>query len=353
MKLNTILKRTPRWTLALLSLLWLSGLAVSCTENIDESNYAIATEQTVTDFLSSNEDLSEIKSIFDRVRLGDSDQASSITSVLSARGNYTVFAPTNEAIDTYVASLGVASLDELSYEQAQLIANSCVIDNGEQSAYETADFPTPGTFALSNLNDRLLTCELDTVGSESYYLINGEARVVSEDNEVSNGMVHIVSTVIAPSSDLLPEMIAAADNLKIMSYLLTQTHVCDSLLEERDAEYEETNHDETLNLASGETLSMPDHRYLGYTGFVEPDDVYEREWGHQPADGRRGQRDELGRSDGHHPGALRRDLQHRRRRHDDCRRGRRPDESGQRREPLRGLSLHQGPPRLRPSGAPL
>ncbi len=279
MKLNTILKRTPRWTLALLSLLWLSGLAVSCTENIDESNYAIATEQTVTDFLSSNEDLSEIKSIFDRVRLGDSDQASSITSVLSARGNYTVFAPTNEAIDTYVASLGVASLDELSYEQAQLIANSCIIDNGEQSAYETADFPTPGTFALSNLNDRLLTCELDTVGSESYYLINGEARVVSEDNEVSNGMVHIVSTVIAPSSDLLPEMIAAADNLKIMSYLLTQTHVCDSLLEERDAEYEETNHDETLNLASGETLSMPDHRYLGYTGFVEPDDVYEREWG--------------------------------------------------------------------------
>ena len=279
MKRNTIIRRTLCGALGVLSLFCFNGFLTSCTENIDESNYAIAEEQTVTDYLSTNDSLSYFKAICDRVRLGDSEQASSITSVLSARGNYTVFAPNNEAVQYYMDSLGVASVADLTYEQAQLIANSCIIDNGEQAAYETADFPTPGTFPLSNLNDRLLSCELMTTDADNYYVINGESRVISEDNEVSNGMVHVVSTVIAPSSDLLPDMIAAAPNLKIMSYLLTQTHLCDSLLEERDDSYEETKSDDQYTTGTGEVLSMPDHRYLGYTGFVEPDDVYASEWG--------------------------------------------------------------------------
>ena len=279
MKKNPFLRQTLYGAFGLASLFCAGSVLTGCTEDIDESNYAIAEEQTVTDYLSTTDSLSEIKAIFDRVRLGDDEQASSLTSVLSARGNYTLFAPSNAAIEVYIAALGVSCVDSLSYEQAQLIANSCIIDNGAQAAYETADFPTPGTFPISNLNDRLLSCELDTAGSASYYVINGEARVVSEDNEVSNGMVHVVSTVIAPSSDLLPDMIGAAPNMKIMSYLLTQTHLCDSLLDERDAAYEEERNDDPYRTGTGETLTQPDHRYLGFTGFVETDDVYAREWG--------------------------------------------------------------------------
>lgn len=279
MKKNAILQRAICGALGVMSLFCAGSSLSSCTEDIDESNFAIAEEQTVTDFLSTNDSLSAIKSIFDRVHLGDSDMASSLTSVLSARGNYTVFAPTNEAIADYLDSIGVASVADLTYEQAQLIANSCIIDNGGQAPYETADFPTPGTFPLSNLNDRLLSCELGSSSSESYYVINGTSRVIDEDNEVSNGMIHLVSTVIAPSSDLLPEMIAAAPNMKIMSYLLTQTHLCDSLLEERDETYEEERSDDPYTTGTGERLVQPDHRYLGYTGFVETDDVYAREWG--------------------------------------------------------------------------
>lgn len=279
MKKNPFLRRTLCGVFGLVSLLGAGSALTGCTEDIDESNYAIAEEQTVTDFLSTTDSLSKIKAIFDRVRLGDDEQASSLTSVLSARGNYTLFVPSNAAVDAYIASLGVASVDSLSYEQAQLIANSCIIDNGTQAAYETADFPTPGTFPISNLNDRLLSCELDTAVGASDYLINGESRVVSSDHEVSNGMIHIVSSVIAPSSDLLPDMIAAAPNMKIMSYLLTQTHLCDSLLEERDDSYEEERSDDQYRTGTGEVLYQPDHRYLGFTGFVETDDVYAREWG--------------------------------------------------------------------------
>ena len=90
-----------------------------CKEEIDESNFAMKTEETMTDYLVNNPDrFSAIKTIFDRVKLGSLADASTLTSVLAARGNYTLFAPNNEAITNYLKELGVGSIDELTYEQA-------------------------------------------------------------------------------------------------------------------------------------------------------------------------------------------------------------------------------------------
>lgn len=262
------------------------GLGMSlagCTEDISADNFAIATEQTATDYFADNpEKYSSIKAIFDRVRLGDVDNASSLSSVLSSRGNYTIFAPNNEAIAAYLQTLGLSSVDEMSYEQAQLVANSCIIDNVEQMPYEVSDFPTTGSFALPNLNDRLLTCAFVTEDEgESYYVINGESRVLTTDTEVSNAMIHEVGTVIAPSSESLPDMIALATNMKVMTYLLQQTTWADSLLDERDLAYEEEPRDETFDQVGvvGGPFNIPQRRYLGFTAFVEPDEVFASEWG--------------------------------------------------------------------------
>lgn len=114
----------------------------ACTESIDEGNFTVKTEQTIAEYLADQpEQFSDIKSVFDRVRLGRSEQASTLSNVLSARGNYTLFAPDNTAMRNYLRGLGVSSVDELTYEQAELIAKSCLLDNGEAQAYEEADFP--------------------------------------------------------------------------------------------------------------------------------------------------------------------------------------------------------------------
>ena len=94
----------------------------SCSETINEGNFAIKSEETALDFLTSNPQFSKIKAIYDRVRLGRTEDASSLSSVLSARGNYTVFAPNDSAVDKCLNELGVATLEDLTYEQAQLIA---------------------------------------------------------------------------------------------------------------------------------------------------------------------------------------------------------------------------------------
>lgn len=259
----------------------------SCTETIDESNFAIKTEQTVIDYLVDNPDrFSGIKTLFDRVQLGNGSDASKLSSVLGARGNYTVFAPNNEALDAYVKALGANSVDELNDEQAELIAKSCIIDNGDLSAYEEADFPASGAFDVSNLNDRIIQCMQDTIDANGGYIINGNAKVVRPNIEVSNGMIHEVGSVIAPSSDNLYEMIAAAGNLDVFAHLLELTSWADSLSAEDyiDAEYEAGERDEEWiptpgTLSKSEVCQIPAHRYRGYTAFVEKDEVFASEWG--------------------------------------------------------------------------
>ena len=219
---NTIIMSTRFVTmLGLACCLAFSTLLTSCKEEIDDSNFAIKTDQTILDYITAAPELSSIKAIFDRVRMGKTENASSISSVLSARGNYTVFAPNNDAVSRYVFAMTQSyDVNALSYEQAELVAKSCIIDNGDNDAYETADFPLTGeSFPLSNLNDRRLTSQ----SVDNNFVINGNAWVTQGNIDVSNGMLHVVSEVIAPSNDFLPDLISQAPNLSIMSRLINET----------------------------------------------------------------------------------------------------------------------------------
>ena len=250
----------------------------SCSEVIDKSNLVVKSELTAADYISQNPEFSLAEALFKRVKLGNSDGASPIYSVLSARGNYTVFLPTNEAVQHHLDSLGVATLDELSAEELDAMAKSCIIDNGDNSAYETPDFPTSGAFPVSCLSDRLLSCNMD---DNADFIINGTSRVIKGDIEVSNGFIHVVDAVIFPSLNTLDEQIAQADNLKVFSYLLQRTTFCDSLHEYLDMSYERNDRPLTVHLGEF-TYNYAQHRYVGYTAFVEPDDVYARTLGIAP-----------------------------------------------------------------------
>lgn len=276
---KNILKLTR--VFSIIACVMMSGVLLGfsgCSEDIDESNFAIKEKQTAMDFLSANPEFSGIKAIFERVRFGNRDNASTLASVLTARGNYTLFVPDNTALETYMQNVaGTTEVSELSDEIAQLIANSCIIDNENLSAYEVADFPESGTFNKQNLNNRSLSC---THTEDDEYVINNNSTVTRFDIEVSNGMIHVVNAVIAPSSDRLPELIALAGNMKVMSYLLTATEWANSLLEENDAVYEAEDHGETF-IQSGVpgTFKIPMYRKIGYTALVETDDVFRDEWG--------------------------------------------------------------------------
>ncbi len=261
-----------------MSLCCVMAIFTGCEENISEDNFAIKTELTMTDYLTETpQKFSLLKAVFDRVRLGDTDNASTLTNVLSARGNYTLFAPNDSAITAYLAEQGVQTVEELPYELARLVAYSCLIDNEDQSAYEEAEFdPDGGAFPLTNFNDRLLTSRQDSL---NVYWINNIARVLESNIEVSNGMIHEISAVITPSTDNLYDRIAAADNMKVISYLMRMTGWDLAFdVDERDVDYEKEEHELTRSTPVG-TCEVPQRRYIGFTGFVETDSVYASKWG--------------------------------------------------------------------------
>lgn len=300
------LQSNVRWLTGLLSLCLAFSLG-SCTEEIDESNFAIATEKTVSEYVASVDSFSCMKLVLDQVKLGNNADASSLFSVLSTRGNYTVFLAGDHAFAQYLydeelIGPSAAERDSLTNKEAyvqeclttmspservallnadrlEIIAKSCVIDNGDLSPYESADFPTKGSFNKSNLLNRMLDCNTDDNGE---FVIAKVATVTKSDIELSNGMVHLIDAIISPSNKTLPDLIGMADNLRIMSFLLKETTWADSLTLTLDMSYEETERAEYYNAGGSlayRNFLYPDRREYGYTAFVETDDVFEREWG--------------------------------------------------------------------------
>lgn len=261
----------------------MTGSFVSCKEEIDASNYAISSKPTMADYLAKNDSLSDIKAILERVRLGASTGASSIYSVISARGKYTLFAPTNKALRTYTKELiGTEDITQLSDDQASLIAESCIIDNKDGAAYQTTMFPENGTFDQATLNGRILSCQekvdSNSTAATTYFEINGSARVTVTDQEVSNGYLHIVDAVVAPSSSFVAQLLEQAPNMKIANRLYKETGLGAILTDERDSVYEELPHTLTHGNLSGYdqtrfTQAAVQHRLKGYTLFVETDEV--------------------------------------------------------------------------------
>ena len=80
--------------------LWLTG----CQENVDTSNRYVFTKQTIVSYLQKHEVYSEYLSLLDKVKVSPKSN-STVKQLLTARGSYTCFAPTNEAIANYLGSL--------------------------------------------------------------------------------------------------------------------------------------------------------------------------------------------------------------------------------------------------------
>ena len=285
--MKTIMLKMKKYPV-FLSVLLLLGVAFafsSCKENISEDAYAIKTKKTLDDYLVEKGELSSIKAIFDEVKLGISDNASVVSSVLSARGNYTVFAPTNDAIAAYIKEVtGEESTDlsKLTYAQKQAIALNCIIDNGDNTAYELADFPVNGNFATTNLRDRRIFCKQNAEGN---YVLNDVATIIAQNMEASNGMLHEVDHVIVPSDKSIADLLKSAGNMRVMSKLVDETGFADSLTlkttEEDEFEKEHLTNAGTIKTSDGIAgkFSYQSKRAIGYTAFVEPDEVLNADWG--------------------------------------------------------------------------
>ena len=127
-----------------LSLTTLFFIVCSCTEEVDSSARYVFTEYTVAGYLDAHEDYSQYVELTKLVPVSGRSK-SSVYQLLTARGNYTCFALTNEAINNFLQDLvdqGMISepswdafTDERKLDSIRkVVVQNTIIDGGDMEA---------------------------------------------------------------------------------------------------------------------------------------------------------------------------------------------------------------------------
>lgn len=283
-----------RFGLVMIVLLLLMG----CKEKVDESARYVFTDYTVVSYLARHSQYSEYLRLLSKVPVSMVSETT-LRQLLSARGNYTVFAPTNEAIQLYLDTLMKQDIiDEASWDGfrdsasldsiEKVIVYNSVLDGGNYNRFSTMDFPTTNMAEIpqANMYDRKL---IVTYSKSDPYAIAVNGSPIDVDNRdipVSNGFIHAVTRVIAPSNDALADLLAniigrQEEGYYVAAILAQAVGLTDTLCQIRDDVYEllyQTG--KVPNQATGNrTKWAPEHRYIGFTYFAETDEFWSRTLG--------------------------------------------------------------------------
>ncbi|MBQ8735352.1 MAG: fasciclin domain-containing protein [Bacteroidaceae bacterium] len=249
---------------------------LACREEIDKSNRYVFTGETVADYmLNRSEKYSHMITLMKRAGL---------FGLLQTYGQYTLFLPDNAAVERYLreqdsiywatkdspifVNTGITSpdIEELSDSMAVIIARSHLLN----LAYHTADMGE-GALPTRNFNNRYLGINYDVVGEKFYIMVNNKSAIIDGDNEVENGIIHIVDKAINPVEMNVPQLIASCNFFSIFNEALNVTGFKDSLALDLDMSY---IWDPTATAGVGTPSYYPKLKYHKYTGFIETDDVF-------------------------------------------------------------------------------
>ena len=297
-------KEILRLTFVLMSL----SAVVACKESVDTSSRYVFKTNTVLSYLEKHEEYSEYVDLLNRVKVGAMSE-STVAQLMSARGNYTVFAPTNDAIHNYMLYLVEEELiAEPSWEAftdsvkldsiRRVIVHNSIIDGGDDVIYETGGFPTADNaeLAISNMNGRKLTVHYIENEPDSIY-IDGDCPINDRNRDifVLNGIIHQMEKVVAPTIVSLGGKLREVLEEQKGPYLVTARCIMacgymDTLDAVRDEVYERLRQSgvlpERINATSAGLASVdghyayaPEHRKYGFTIFSETDEWWEEQLG--------------------------------------------------------------------------
>ncbi len=138
--------------------------------------------QDAVQLAQSNDDLSTLVTALTEANL---------VGTLQGPGPFTIFAPTDAAFDAFIAANSQYSTiqDLLDDETVLTAVLQYHVVNGESFAAD-----------LNNGNITSLQGEPISVNVDNGVVLNGNASVTGADNDVSNGVVHVINQVLIPPS---------------------------------------------------------------------------------------------------------------------------------------------------------
>lgn len=269
------MKKIKTWML-LIAVALVTNMAVSCNEEDLPDNYYTATEMTAAGFLQNDPArFSEFTRILQRANF---------LSTLATYGEYTLYAPTNEAVNNYLSANNYGSVEDIPQNVCDTIARTHIVKGG---VYFTADV-SDGTLPLLNMDDRniTITCDSDVNNNNAIiYYVNKSAKMIERDDSVTNGVVHTIDHLLVSTSMLLPDLIKQDTTSTIFASALALTGVELNMRKVEDYSYTigrdsvEEGLPEVFFGAEGEKwtkVKFVERRYFKYTAFVETDETFEK-----------------------------------------------------------------------------
>ena len=293
-------------------------LLFSCKEEIDTSARYVFKEETILSYLQKHEDYSEYVRLLMQVPISFRSK-STVYQLLSARGHYTCFAPTNAAIDSYLQEQVEAGFadkpdwdsfksDRLRDSIIRVVVYNSIIDGGDEKFYETTDFPQHNNdeFGRPNMNDIKLSIYRPKDPDSLYINRTYPISIRNRDIRAINGVIHQMEKVIAPREVTLATILKEfldplmrekgggeeAGGYVVMARLIQACGLMDTLGKQRDEVYEnlyQTGMIEEKTPANGlATMTggysyAPEHRKYGFTIFAESDAFWQQAIG-KPAE---------------------------------------------------------------------
>jgi len=298
---TTSISHTP-WYAFLSAVLFSLLLFTGCSEEVDDSARYVFKYDVAMSYLEKHEVYSEYVKLLRETPISKLSQ-STVGQLLSVRGNFTVFAPTNEAIDSFLVELCQREPDMLSapswdafYSEEKhdsirrVVVMNSIIDSGDMDeCFMTWDFPSTdkAEFPLYNMNERKLSVYyygLDTIVINNISPINNKER----DILVSNGVIHQISKVLAPgdvtaASYLQETLEKKKEGYLVMAKAIEACGLMDTLSKIRDEVYEDRYQrglipDHYHLYIDGHNSTWdnwtPKHRLYGFTIFSETDEYW-------------------------------------------------------------------------------
>lgn len=170
----------------------------SCSDDDDNGTIIDNNSNTIADIVTNNPDFSSLLAAL---------QQTGLDATLGGNGNFTVFAPTNAAFDTFLGGTPLADVD--NDVLTQLLLNHVLNVELASTALSTGYQKNLATEPSSGAN---IDMYIDTT---SGVVINGQSTVSTADVAADNGIIHIVDTVIE-----LPTIVTFATTNPALSSLV-------------------------------------------------------------------------------------------------------------------------------------
>ncbi|MFG6686706.1 fasciclin domain-containing protein [Mariniflexile sp. HNIBRBA6329] len=202
----------------LLRLMFLTLLLVTVFVNCAPEKYRESTDETlnITEYLRAN--ASEYSLFLEILDITD------YASFMNTYGTYTLFLPTNNAVETYLTDIGATSLVDVPIEDLKEIAKLHILDQ----KVETTIF-TDGKIATPSLQGQFLVTGATNDADGSSITINKDSKIIVSNVQVGNGIMHIIDKVLRVANKTIAKTIESDPSLSIFTEALKATGWYDKL----------------------------------------------------------------------------------------------------------------------------